>query len=155
MALVRVDHPKFANQYVAMSELASESDAQLELFGEVTALLNALEGFGHGVGEDNHHPDAISHPIVTSRFQTFALRRTPPTSVTPYAYSPPVLRIPYVWFLDQGDGEEVAVVMLTGDKTTSGNDWYPAVVNGIDNASMVADWERTHPGHKAKIRRTR
>ncbi len=156
MALARVEyHPEFANQYVEMSRLASESDEQLELFGEVTALLNALEEFGHGVEEDNHHPDAISHPIVTSRFQTFALRRTPPTSVTPYAYSSPVLRIPYVWFVDQGDGTEIAVVMLVGDKTTSGNDWYPAVVNKIDNASMVADWERTHPHHKAKIRRTR
>ena len=45
--------------------------------------------------------------------------------------------------------------MLVGDKTTSGNDWYPGVVNKIDNASMVTDWERTHPDHKATIRRTR
>lgn len=121
----------------------------------MTALLNALEEFGHDVEEDNHHPDAISHPIVTSRYRTFALRRTPPTTATPYADAPPVLRIPYVWFVDQATGDEVAVVMLVGDKTTSGNDWYPAVVNKIDNASMVTDWERTHPDHKATIRRTR
>ncbi len=138
-----------------MANLAGDSDEQFELFGDVTALLNALEEYGHAIEEDNHHPDAISHPIVTSRFQTFALRRTPPTTVTPYAYAPPVLRIPYVWFIDQATGEEIAVVMLMGDKAESGNDWYPVAVNQIDKASMVADWERTHPGHKARTRRTR
>ena len=75
MSLVRVDyHPKFASQYEQMAGLAGDSDAQLELFGDVTALLNALEEFGHGIEEDNHRPDAISHPIVTSRYQAFALR---------------------------------------------------------------------------------
>ncbi len=138
-----------------MARLATADDAQRDLFGDVTALLNALEEFGHGIEEDNHHPDAISHPIVTSRFHTFALRRTPPTTATPHADGPPVLRIPYVWFVDQVTGEEIAVVMLMGDKTISGNDWYPGAVNQIDNASMVADWERTHPDHKARIRRTR
>lgn len=117
-------------------------------------MVNALEEHGHGIEEDNHHPDAISHPIVTSRFHTFALRRTPPTKVTPYAERPPVLRIPYVWFNDTESGDEVAVVMLAGDKTALGNDWYPGVVNQIDN-TMVGDWERTHPTHKARARRTR
>lgn len=88
-------HPKFASQYVEMARLATTDDAQRDLFGDVTALLNALEEFGHGIEEDNHHPDAISHPIVTSRFQTFALRRTPPTSATPYADGPPVRRSPW------------------------------------------------------------
>lgn len=45
--------------------------------------------------------------------------------------------------------------MLVGDKTTSGNDCYPGVVNMIDNASVVTAWERTHPDHNATIRRTR
>jgi hypothetical protein len=152
---VRVEyHPRFAGQYDAIAELAQTSDAQGELFAEVTALVSALEEYGHGIEEDNHHPDAISHPIVTSRFHTFALRRTPPTKVTPYAERPPVLRIPYVWFNDSESGDEVAVVMLAGDKTALGNDWYPGVVNQIDN-SMVGDWERTHPTHKARVRRTR
>lgn len=145
----------FASQYLEMASLAGDSEEQRELFGDVTALLSALEKFGHDIEEDNHHPDAISHPIVTSRYLTFALRRTPPTTVTPYAYAPPVLRIPYVWFNDQVTGEEIAVVMLMGDKTMSGNDWYPATVRKIDNASMVLDWERTHPTHKARMRRTR
>lgn len=147
-------HPKFADQYDALAEMAQASDTQWELFAEVTALVKALEEHGHDVEEDNHHPDAISHPIVTSRFHTFALRRTPPTRITPYADSQPVLRIPYVWFADTETGEEVAVVMLAGDKTRLGNDWYPSVVKQIDN-TMVDDWERTHPTHKAKVRRAR
>lgn len=147
-------HPRFARQLAELAELAQTSDPQWELFAEVTALVNALAEHGHGVEEDNHHPDAISHPIVTSRFRTFALRRTPPTKVTPYADSPPVLRMPYVWFADAQTGDEVAVVMLAGDKTTLGNDWYPSVVNQIDNV-MVGDWERTHPTQKARVRRTR
>lgn len=52
----------------------------------------------------------------------FALRRTPPTTYTPYATSPPVIRIPYVWFADADTGEELAVVMLLGDKTDLKND---------------------------------
>lgn len=127
----------------------------MDLFSEVTALLGALEEFGHDIEEVSHHPDAISHPVVTSRYQTFALRRTPPTRATPYADSPPVLRIPYVWFTDTTSGEDVAVVMLMGDKTEAGNYWYPRIVNMIDNASMVTEWERTHPDHRAKVRRTR
>lgn len=118
-------HPKFAAQYLKMARLADNSEEQLDLFGEVTALMDALERFGHGIEEDNHHPDAVSHPIVTSSFQTFALRRTPPTSITPYADSPPVLRIPYVWFVDQAKRVE------------------------------VADWQRAHPDHKARTRRPR
>jgi len=118
-------------------------------------LVMALEEFGHGVEEDNHHDDAISHPIVTSRYRTFALRRTPPTAATPYAVLPPVLRIPYVWFTNTETGTDVAVIMFIGDKTALGNEWYPSAVQRIDNASMVAEWTRTHPTHQAQTRRPR
>ncbi len=80
----------------------------------------------------NQDGDA-SHPIVTSRFELFALRRTPPTIYTPYADGPPVLRIPYVWF-DIGGGGEVAVVMLVGDKTKLGNEWGIRVPSGRSRA---------------------
>jgi len=83
----------------------------------------------------------------------FALRRTPPTLATPYAYSPPVLRIPDVWFIDKATGGEVAVMMLMGDKAGVGNDWYPGVVQKIDNGSMVVEWEHENPGYEAQIRR--
>jgi len=36
-------HPRFAAQYLEMAELATGSDAQLGIFGDVTALILALE----------------------------------------------------------------------------------------------------------------
>ena len=63
----------------------------MDLFGEVMALLRALEDYGHDI--EGRQPEDASHPIVTSRFRMFALRRTPPTVHTPYAEEPPVLRI--------------------------------------------------------------
>ena len=148
-------HPRFAAQFAALADLAAESDDYLDLFGEVTALITALEEHGHTIEEDNHHQDAISHPIVTSKYRTFALRRTPPTTVTPHAFAPPVLRMPYVWFTDTETGEELAVVMFLGDKTESGNDWYPGAVQRIDNASMVTEWTHHHPTHQPQTRRPR
>ena len=60
---------------------------------------------------------------MTSRFDLHALRRTPPTDSTPYATSPPVLRILYA-ICRTADGPEVAIVLLGGDKTALGNAWY-------------------------------
>ena len=59
----------------------------------------------------------------------------------------------YVWFLD-ADDQELAVVMLMGDKTTLGNYWYPRWVNEIENR-LIPGWETSNPGHHARIRRTR
>lgn len=150
MAAVRF-HPKFASQYECLAEQAGGSDDLLELFGEISALIQALEDFGHDIEGDQ--PDDASHPIVISRYQTFALRRAPPTRFTPYAYNPPILRIPYVWF-DAGGRDETAVVMLFGDKTNRGNDWYPHIVQQIEK-SMIPEWEQRHPQQKARVRRTR
>lgn len=148
-------HPRFAAQYEALIELAGEDEDYLDLVADVTALVNALEESGHGIEEENHHDDAISHPIVTSRYRTYALRRTPPTVATPYAVQPPVLRIPYVWFIDTETRTEIAVIMFIGDKTELGNDWYPSAVQRIDHASMVNEWTQTHPTHQAQVRRSR
>ena len=145
-------HRVFAERFAALADAATRSDELLELFGDIQSLLNSLEELGHGVEDDNHVPEAISHPIVTSRYQTFALRRTPPTSATPMAFGPPVLRIPYVWFDDRSGGEPVAVVMLIGDKTTLGNDWYPTIVQLIDN-TLIPEWVRRHPTHEPRRRR--
>jgi hypothetical protein len=146
---VRVEfHPRFASQY---EQLCQVEDAA-EVAGEITSLLDALEGHGHDIeGEATDDP---SHPVVTSRYQMFALRRTPPTITTPYADTPPVIRIPYVWFLDIETGEEVAVVMLMGDKTNLGNHWYPAQVERIETV-LIPAWVRHHPTHRARTRRTR
>lgn len=67
--------------------------------------------------------------------------------------SPPILRIPYVWF-DRADGGEIAVVMLIGDKTERGRDWYPSAVRQIEG-TMIGQWQRRHPNHQAQVKRTR
>ncbi len=149
MGVPRVEfHPFFAAQFEAV---CSDED-QLEIAGEIAALLDALERHGHDI--EGEVPSDPSHPIVISRFRTFALRRTPPTKYTPYADQPPVIRIAYVWFTDDSKREELAVVMLMGDKTTLGNNWYPSKINTIEN-TLVPDWEHTHPNHHAQVRRTR
>jgi hypothetical protein len=131
--------------------LCSDHD-QLEVAGEITALLDALERHGHHIEGDA--PGDPSHAIVISRLRTFALRRTPPTDYTPYAERPPVIRVAYVWFDDLVEGDELAVVMLMGDKTTLGNNWYPSKVHAIERA-LVPDWERANPTPRAQVRRTR
>ena len=146
MAAVEL-HPVFVRQFEA---LCQDPDS-LDIAAEVAALIDILNDKGHEIeGEDPSDP---SHPIVISRFQTFALRRTPPTTATPYATGPPVLRIPYVWF-DASDSAEVAVVMLIGDKTTLGNRWYPQAVTQIETR-LIPTWERNNPHHRARLRRTR
>lgn len=144
-------HPLFVRQLEALSNEAKSSGWLMDPFGEVMALLRALEDFGHDI--EGHQTEDASHPIVTSRFQMFALRRTPPTVHTPYADEPPVLRIPYVWF-DRAEGGEVAVVMLIGDKTERGNDWYPSTVKQIEG-TMIGEWHQRHPTHRAQVRRNR
>lgn len=147
--VVRVEHhPYFTSQFEALCA----DEEQLEVAGEVVALLDALERHGHEI-EGEAAGDA-SHPIVISRLRNFALRRTPPTDYTPYATTPPVIRVPYVWFAEADGSEEVAVVMLLGDKTTSGNAWYPSKVNLIESR-LVPDWKRAHPTQRPQERRQR
>ncbi len=142
-------HPEFATQYKKLAELTETYDWYGQLFGEISALLHALEDFGHGI--EGHDPSDASHPILSSKYHTYALRRTPATNYTPNAFDPPIIRIPYVWF-DVVGGGEIAVVMLVGDKTDSGNDWYPPKVLKIDN-QMIPEWESRNPKHKARVRR--
>lgn len=141
-------HPEFAQQY----ERLCTDQSRLEIAGEVTQLIDALETYGHEIEGDA--ADDPSHPIVISRLAMFALRRTPPTAHTPYATTPPVLRIPYVWFIDSASRDHLAVVMLIGDKTTLQNHWYPANVARIENV-LVPGWQRANPTHQPIVRRTR
>ena len=126
-------HPRFD------SWLTSQS-ADLDLYGELIALITALEDLGAEllVGYDE------CHPVVTSPY-LYALRRTPPTTTTPYATNPPVIRMLFGLVVptsneqtsnDTGDtasqdagigssSGETAVMVVGGDKTTLGNLWYP------------------------------
>ena len=109
--------------------LAELADADEEIFGEVMALLTALEEHGRDLDDERREE---SHPVVTSRYDMHALRRTPPTESTPYADAPPVLRIFYaVCRVDRGS--EVAVILLGGDKTELGNLWYTANLNEAEH----------------------
>lgn len=109
--------------------LAQLAEADDEIFGEVMALLTALEEHGREL-DDEHREE--SHPVVTSRYDMHALRRTPPTEATPYADAPPVLRILYaICRSDRGD--EVAVVLLGGDKTRLRSHWYPVNLNEAEH----------------------
>ena len=105
--------------------LVERAEADEEIFGEVMALLTALEMHGRDLDDEDREE---SHPVVTSRYDMHALRRTPPSESTPYTVSPPVLRILYA-ICRTAAGEERAVVLLGGDKTTLGNHWYPMHVN--------------------------
>lgn len=90
----------------------------LDVFGEVLALIDALQSMGRELS------DPESHPAVTSKFDMHALRRTPPSSAAPYADGPPIIRILYA-FCRRASGEPVAIVLVGGDKTDLGNRWYP------------------------------
>ena len=107
-------HPLFDRW---LGELAADDE---EVFGDVMALLNALESYGRELDDERREE---SHPVVTSRYDLHALRRTPPTQSTPYATTPPVLRLLYGYCRSAG-GPDIAVVLLGGDKSTLGSLWY-------------------------------
>lgn len=108
-----VYHPLFDRWY----ELLLKAD--IEVAGDVMALFTALEEHGLDLG------DPESHPVVTSTLGLRALRRTPPTDVTPYATDPPVLRVLY-GFAAPPKGRVRAVVLFGGDKTELRSRWYPS-----------------------------
>jgi hypothetical protein len=134
-------HPLFERW---LTELAEGDE---EIFGEVMALLTALEEHGRDL-DDEHREE--SHPIVTSRYDMHALRRTPASESTPYAVGPPVLRILYaICWTESGD--ERAVVLLGGDKTKLGNNWYPANLNEAE--ARLDSYCRQHPDTSPIVRR--
>jgi hypothetical protein len=134
-------HPLFERWLAALAE-----DDE-EIFGEVMALLTALEIHGRDL-DDEHREE--SHPVVTSRFDMHALRRTPPSQAAPYADSPPVLRTLYS-ICNASDGSEVAVVLLGGDKTVLGNNWYP--VNLAEAEHRLEQYCRQDPDLSPIVKR--
>lgn len=98
--------------------LTGQIEGDYDIGGELVSLITELETEGESllIGHDE------CHPVVTSPY-LFALRRTPPTNVTPYATRPPVLRM--LFSLIEHEGNVGAVMLLGGDKTRLGNLWYP------------------------------
>ncbi|MDE0699413.1 MAG: hypothetical protein F4Y27_09340 [Acidimicrobiaceae bacterium] len=136
-------HPLFQDW---LEDLADPSgpDELFDVYIEVMALISALEEFGRDLG------DPECHPVVTASYDLHALRRSPPTSTTPYAQGPPVLRILFGYVRSE-DRQEVAVVALGGDKIWLGNAWYPANVTQAQD--RIDQWCQIHPGFKPLMRR--
>jgi hypothetical protein len=137
-------HQAFATQ---LETLSRDNPA---VFHDVVALVTALQDHGRELEGSDHGSDPC-HPIVTSKYDMWALRRTPATKFTPEAVGEPILRIPYVW-MDNGVGGTYALVLFIGDKTGLGNRWYPAAVARIEG-DFLPRWEGMHPRHKARRRR--
>lgn len=89
----------------------------VEVAGEVQPLIDALEHFGRTLGEPE------SKLLSTSKMGLRELRRTPPSSVTPYADGPPIIRVLY-GFVDRGVAGVAAVLLIGGEKKDSGPEWY-------------------------------
>lgn len=134
-------HPLFERWLLDLSE------ADEEIFGEVMALLTALEVHGRDLDDERREE---SHPVVTSRYDMHALRRTPPTEAAPYADAPPVLRILYAHCRSVA-GSAVAIVLLGGDKTALGNAWYPTNLNEAEH--RLDQYCRQHPDTSPVVKR--
>jgi hypothetical protein len=106
-------------------------DVNIEVAGEMQALISELEEHGHNLG----WPESVR--LVTSTFGLRELRRTPATNVTPYAVGPPVLRVIY-GFVRTDSGELAAAILLGGDKTELGNAWYPRNIGEAE--SRLIKW---------------
>ena len=130
-------HPGFALWLEEVVEM------DVEVGGDLLALLGKLEEHGDRLG------DPESHPVVTSSMGLRALRRTPSTDSTPYAVGPPVLRVLY-GFARPPSRPVRAVVLLGGDKTARGNRWYPPAVAKAE--SRLAEHTRARGWRIVKLR---
>lgn len=117
-----------------------------EVLADIAALLTALETYGRDLG------DPECHEVVSTRFDMHALRRTPPTSTTPYAVGPPVLRVLFAFVADH-EGGEAALVLIGGDKTALGNRWYPPHVRRAED--RLEQWCRRNPDYRPITKRGR
>jgi hypothetical protein len=127
--------------------LAELANGDEEVFGEVMALLTALEEHGRALGDAGREE---SHPVVSSRFDMHALRRTPPSEVAPFATELPVLRVPY-GICRRNQGGEEAVILLGGDKTQLGSTWYPP--NIAEAEQRLEQYCRRHPDLEPIVKR--
>ena len=126
------------------SWLATVEALDFDIYAEILALIDAVQTFGRVLG------DPESHPVVTSKFDMHALRRTPPSTATPYADGPPVIRVLYA-FCRRASGEQVAVVLIGGDKTNLGNRWYPPNIAEAERRLLIYSGQH----HLTPIRRQR
>ena len=112
-------HPSFQQWLEAVFAVSEDPSAGWDdVAGEIMVLIAALEEHGRSLD------DPVCRQISDSRFDLYELRRTSWSWATPFAVEPPVLRILFGYVRPPiGDGED-AVVLLGGDKTNDGNQWY-------------------------------
>ncbi len=138
-------HPLFQDWLDLLSARSEPDNVDwFEVFIEVMALIAALEEYGRELG------DPECHPVVTAGYDLHALRRTPPTATTPYADSPPVLRILF-GFVRNNKGDEAAVMAIGGDKTKLGNRWYAANITQAQD--RIDQWCQHHATYQPIIKR--
>lgn len=138
-------HPLFDGWLRSLSgENTDDGVDWWEVRADIAALLMALETHGRDLG------DPECHEVVSTRFDMGALRRTPPTSTTPYAEGPPVLRVLFA-FVAGDEGAEAAVVLIGGDKTELGNRWYPPHVARAEE--RLGQWCRHHADYRPIVKR--
>lgn len=122
-------HPLFVEWFERLVGL------DVEVAGEVQALIDALGHYGQALGEPE------SKPLRISRMGLRELRRTPPSSVTPYANGPPVLRVLY-GFVDRGGESSAAVLLIGGEKRDSGSEWYQRTIGEAERRLTIMAGQR-------------
>ena len=138
-------HPLFDDWLQSLSgEVIDDGVDWWDVRTDIAALLMALEKHGRDLG------DPECHEVVSTRYDMHALRRTPPTETTPYAVSPPVLRLLFAFVTDDM-GNEAAVVLIGGDKTQLGNRWYPPHVQRAEE--RLEQWCRHNPDYRPIVQR--
>ena len=126
-----------------LRKIASDTE-WAEVFGELMALIGALERYGRSLeGEE-------TSPIVSSKYDMHELRRTPPSATLPYADEPPVIRILYAFCRRRGDNP-IAVILLGGDKSDRPEDWYRSNVAVAER--RLEEYVRRDPELEAMRRR--
>ena len=135
-------HPAASNWL----ELFAGDEELIEVFGELMALIGALEAFGISLEGDE------TRPIVSSKYEMHELRRTPPSATLPYADKPPVIRILYA-FCRRRDQGPVAVILLGGDKSELGEAWYLSNVAVAER--RLEEYAQRYPQLKPMMRRSR
>lgn len=132
-------HPQATNW---LKQLAQEDD---EVFGEIMALIKALEVSGHQLDDTD-----VSHPVWSSSQEMHALRRVPATQITPFATDPPVVRVLYTFCLQAG--EEFALITLGGrkDEFEEQKRWYQRYVPEAENRAR--QFCRSLQGARVKLK---
>jgi hypothetical protein len=109
---VRIDH----RVDTWLTTLSTDVDLH-DVYADCIALIDAVATYGQRLIEPESKP-------IHSSLYLHELRRTPPSDTAPLADQPPIIRILYA-FCRTATGETIALVLVGGDKTELGNNWYP------------------------------